>query len=185
MVYFKFSIKKVIELDKCTNKNGWFYVVLGFPCWVVVPFVDRENQELAPAACQWEQQALEGAARVQDGTNLRNSKPLTARENLKEPRSAPATCLCFLPPPTDMKKKSTGGPTTRMTSSSWRRWGMEVSQGGPWAQEAEQGEEFLWDAVWLRNRQGDLGGRLVECAAQMLRPLHRRGESESDANINR
>lgn len=32
MVYFKFSIKKVIELDKCTNKNGGFYVVLGFPC---------------------------------------------------------------------------------------------------------------------------------------------------------
>lgn len=32
--------------------------------------------------------------------------------------------------------------------------------------------------------QGDLGGQTVECVAGMLGPLHQRGKSESDANVD-
>lgn len=40
-----------------------FYVALDFPHCGVVPSVDLESQEVAPAACQREWQALAGDSR--------------------------------------------------------------------------------------------------------------------------
>lgn len=123
--HLRFSIKKMIELDKFTkvkhqNKNGHFGGILcgsGFSTLSHLLF-----SPLTWRTRRWFQLLVResgrpwwGTARVQDNKSLGNSKPLAARRNLKEPRPAPEACVYFLCHPADMRKKSTEGPALRMT----------------------------------------------------------------------